>query len=174
MRPANFAGRKTMGLKDDKEFLGQVFDDHYRMEIRKGDTDAALTVAIDVAEKLQQTNKDQRAEIVRLRSIVQSLQASKPWTVDLDSGERSHIKLSVAKLETIFPSLNGLASVTPDVIRDAMKQGESPFNGALRGPGNSPDYLAEPILKEIEKVRETLVSVISEVESVVCNYLQDT
>ena len=157
-----------MGIKKDKEFLGQVFDEHYRMEAGNKGRGYTQQTWEDAVAALQTTNMEQRTEIKRLRSIVQSLQASKPWAVDLDSGERSNIKLSVAKLETIFPSLNGLASVTPDVIRDAMKQGKSPFTGALRGPGNSPDYLAEPILKEIEKVRETLVSVISEIESVVC------
>ena len=162
-----------MGPEDDKKFLGRVFDDHYRMEIRKGDTDAALTVALRDVEKLQQTSKDQRAEIVRLRSIVQSLQASKPWTVDLDSGERSHIKLSLAKLETIFPSLNGLTSTIPDVVREQMLRGVC-YTYTSEEMGERSTKVAEPLVNEVEKVRETLVSVISEVEAVVCEYLKDT
>ena len=69
---------------------------------------------------------------------------------------RGNIKLSVAKIELVYAVLCRLTNEIPEVVLDALRLPET--MGTTRR-----DRLSEPVIKELQKMREIIESAVAEI-----------
>lgn len=165
-----------MGKEEDKKFLGQVFDDHYRMEVGKASDEIASAPAPrpDEVAKLQQTNKDQRAEIVRLRDIIATLTVVDGQVrEDVETAEaqvshlRGNTKLSIASLETVITALERVAERITDIPGFKFPAPEDRYPLGK----DCPDWLSRPRwqnFREIQAAISTIETAIAEFSANLC------